>query len=116
MQRSKSDINKTETGVPHNIKRTAIPASGYIYQTLVGIRLLCDWLSNPALYEWVQFEADDQEDARGLDDIVASRPDGLLELVQVKFTVDPFDPANALSWPWLLQPWPPRPPLQPKGR
>ena len=103
MQGSRSDTNKTETGVQHNIKRTAIPASGYLYQTLVGIRLLCDWLSNPALYEWVQFEADDQEDARGLDDVVAQRPDGLLELVQVKFTVDPFDPANALSWSWLLQ-------------
>lgn len=103
MQGSRSDTKKTETGVQHNIKRNAIPFSGYIYQTLVGIRLLCDWLSNPALYEWVQFEADDQEDARGLDDIVASRPDGLLELVQVKFTVAPFDPANALSWSWLLQ-------------
>ena len=89
--------------MPHNIKRTAIPASGYLYQTLVGIRLLCDWLSNPALYDWVQFEADELEDARGLDDIVAQRPDGLLELVQVKFTVDPFDPANALSWSWLLK-------------
>lgn len=89
--------------MPHNIKRSAIPASGYLYQTLVGIRLLCDWLSSPALYDWVQFEADDQEDARGLDDIVAQRPDGLLELVQVKFTVDPFEPANGLSWSWLLQ-------------
>jgi len=89
--------------VQHRIKRTAIPASGYIYQTLVGIRLLCDWLSNPALYDWVQFEADDQEDAKGLDDIVAQRPDGLLELVQVKFTVDPHEPRNALSWSWLLQ-------------
>jgi len=47
MQGSRSDTNKTETGVQHNIKRTAIPASGYLYQTLVGIRLLCDWLSNP---------------------------------------------------------------------
>lgn len=65
--------------------------------------MLCDWLSNPALYSWVQFEADDQEDARGLDDIVAERPDGLFELTQVKFTVDPFDPANSLSWSWLLQ-------------
>lgn len=89
--------------MPHNIKRSAIPASGYLFQTLVGIRLLCDWLSNPALYDWVQFEADDQEDARGLDDIVAQRPDGLLELVQVKFTVDPFNPTNELSWSWLLQ-------------
>lgn len=87
----------------HNIKRTAIPASGYIYQTLVGIRLLCDWLNHPALYEWVLFEADAQEDAKGLDDIVARRPDGLLDLVQVKFTVDPFDSANALSWSWLLR-------------
>lgn len=89
--------------MPHNIKRTAIPASGYLYQTLVGIRLLCRWLSDPALYSWVKFEADDEEDARGLDDIVAQRPDGLLELVQVKFTVDPNVPVNALSWSWLLQ-------------
>lgn len=97
------DDYQSGVDVQHRIKRTAIPASGYIYQTLVGIRLLCDWLSNPALYDWVQFEADDQEDAKGLDDIVAQRPDGLLELVQVKFTVDPFEPKNALSWSWLLQ-------------
>jgi len=89
--------------VPHNIKRTAIPASGYLYQTLVGVRLLCEWLSNPVLYEWVKFEADDEEEARGLDDVVALRPDGMLELLQVKFTVDPFDPANGLCWSWLLQ-------------
>ncbi len=42
-------------------------------------------------------------DVKGLDDIVAQRPDGLLELLQVKFTVDPYDSANALSWSWLLQ-------------
>lgn len=89
--------------MPSDFKRTAIPASGYIYQTLVGIRLLCDWLDNPALYDWVQFEAEDPSEARGLDDIVAQRPDRLLDLVQVKFTVDPFDPANSLSWAWLLQ-------------
>lgn len=85
------------------VKRSAIPASGYVYQTLVGIRMLCDWLDNPGLYEWVQFEADDQEDARGLDDIVAQRADLLLDLTQVKFTVDPFNPANALSWAWLIE-------------
>jgi hypothetical protein len=89
--------------VASNIKRTAIPASGYLYQTLVGIRLLCDWLDDPGLYEWVQFEADDQPEAQGLDDIVAQRPDRLIDLIQVKFTVDPFDPANALSWAWLLE-------------
>jgi hypothetical protein len=89
--------------MPGNIKRTAISASGYLYQTLVGIRLLCDWLDDPALYQWIQFEADDQADARGLDDIVAQRSDRLLDLIQVKFTVDPFDSANSLSWAWLLE-------------
>lgn len=89
--------------MPHDIKHTAITASGYHYQTFVGVRLLCNWLDTPSLYDWVQFEADDQAEAKGLDDIVAQRPDGLLELLQVKFTVDPYDSANALSWTWLLQ-------------
>jgi hypothetical protein len=89
--------------LPHDIKHTAIPASGYHYQTFVGIRLLCNWLDTPSLYDWVQFEADDQADAKGLDDIVAQRPDGLLELLQVKFTVDPYESANGLSWTWLLK-------------
>ena len=65
--------------------------------------MLCNWLDTPSLYDWVQFEADDQVEAKGLDDIVAQRSDGLLELLQVKFTVDPFESANALSWTWLLQ-------------
>lgn len=65
--------------------------------------MLCNWLDTPSLYDWVQFEADDQAEAKGLDDIVAQRSDGLLELLQVKFTVDSYEPANALSWTWLLQ-------------
>lgn len=84
------------------IKHAAIPASGYVYQTLVGIRVLCDWLDDPSRYEWVKFEADAEEDAQGLDDVVVQRPDQLLGLSQVKFTVDPFDSNNALSWGWLL--------------
>ena len=74
-----------------------------MYQTLVGIHVLCDWLDNPGKYEWVQFEADDLQEARGLDDIVAKRSDKLLELIQVKFTVAPFEPVNALSWAWLTE-------------
>ncbi|MBC3920073.1 NACHT domain-containing protein [Undibacterium sp. CY18W] len=85
------------------IKRSAIPASGYMYQTLVGIRLLCEWLDNPGKYEWVQFEADDLSAARGLDDIVAKRSDQLYELIQVKFTVSPLEMDYALSWDWLTE-------------
>ena len=84
------------------IKHSAIPASGYIYQTWAGIGLLCDWLDDPSLYEWVKFEADDEERAQGLDDIVAKTRDGRFVLQQIKLTVDPFDAANSLSWNWLL--------------
>lgn len=83
------------------VKRSAIPASGYVYQTLVGIKTLCDWLDNPSIYEWIKFEADDEQDASGLDDIVIQRTDGQMELIQVKFTVSEFEPDYALSWEWL---------------
>lgn len=84
------------------IKRTAIPLSGYVYQNLVGLGLLCDWLDDPGLYDWVQFEADHEEVPQGLDDIVAQRRDGTFILLQVKFTVNAQDAGNALTWDWLL--------------
>lgn len=85
------------------IKRSAITFGGYLYQNLIGIELLCDWLDDPRLYEWVKFESDDDEVPKGLDDIVAQRPDGSLILLQVKFTVDQFNADNSLSWDWLLR-------------
>lgn len=84
------------------IKHSAITAGGYIYQTWAGIDLLCDWLDDPTLFEWVKFEADDEEQAQGLDDVVAKKRDGRFVLQQIKLTVDPFDTDNALSWKWLL--------------
>lgn len=83
------------------IKPTTIPLVGYVYQTLVGFNLLAEWLDDPGRYEWVRFEAY-EEGAKGLDDLVAARSDGLRELTQVKFTVDPFRPEHALDWEWLL--------------
>jgi hypothetical protein len=84
------------------IKRTAIPLSGYVYQNFVGLGLLCDWLDDPGLFEWIEFEADHDEIPKGLDDIVAQRTDGTFDLLQVKFTVDARDSRNALTWGWLL--------------
>jgi NACHT domain len=84
------------------IKRTVIPLSGYVYQNLVGLGLLCDWLDDPSLYQWVKFEADNGQIAQGLDDIVALSRDDSFTLLQVKFTVNSDDPSNALSWKWLL--------------
>jgi hypothetical protein len=86
----------------HKYKKTTIPQVGYLYQNLVGLELLCSWLEDPSLYEWVQFEADLDEMPKGLDDVVALGRDEKYVLRQVKFTVDASDPANELTWDWLL--------------
>lgn len=83
-------------------KSTTIPLAGYVYQTMVGFKLLAEWLDDPGRYDWMRFEAD-EEGAKGLDDLVAARSDGLRELIQVKFTVDAFRSEYALSWEWLLE-------------
>lgn len=83
------------------IKKTAIPIAGYVYQTRQGLKLLCDWLDSPTRYTRVKFECDDDVVApTGLDDIVAERPDGLVDLEQVKYT--PNSGLHALSWKWML--------------
>ena len=84
------------------IKNTAITAAGYVYQNRQGLRLLCDWLDAPTRYTRVKFECDDEVDApKGLDDIVAERSDGLVDLEQVKYTPNPA--VHALSWEWMLE-------------
>ena len=85
------------------IKSSAIMFGGYLYQNLIGLEVLCNWLEDPGHYEWVKFEADEDEIPKGLDDVVALRSDGLYVLLQVKFTVDPNDERNCLSWDWLLK-------------
>lgn len=83
------------------IKASAIPLAGYVYQTLQGVDLLCDWLDAPTQYVRVRFECDDDEIApQGLDDVVAERQDGCFDVTQVKFTPSPE--RYALDWDWLL--------------
>ena len=84
------------------IKNTAIIAAGYVYQNRQGLKLLCDWLDAPTRYTRVKFECDDEAVApTGLDDIVAERPDDLVDLEQVKYTPNPA--MHALSWAWMLE-------------
>jgi len=84
------------------IKTTAIIAAGYVYQNRQGLRLLCDWLDAPTRYTRVKLECDDEAVApTGLDDIVAERPDDLVDLEQIKYTPDPS--AHALGWTWMLE-------------
>lgn len=83
------------------IKTSAIPLAGYVYQTLQGVDLLCDWLDAPTRYVRVRFECDDDEVApQGLDDVVAERQDGRVDVTQVKFTPSPEK--YSFDWDWLL--------------
>lgn len=85
-----------------DIKDTAITAAGYIYQNRQGLTILCDWLDAPARYTRVKFECDDENEApKALDDIVAERSDGLVDLQQVKFTPNPD--VHQLCWEWMLE-------------
>lgn len=84
------------------VKTSAIPAAGYVYQTMHGVNLLCDWLDSPTRYTRMFFECDEDAIApKGLDDLVAERPDGRFDLWQVKYTPSPEK--YALDWGWLLE-------------
>ena len=86
----------------HNIKRVGLLRAGFQYQDLVAIEVLINFYRDRNLYKWVQIESEDQS-FRSIEDVVACRTDGLFELTQVKFTADPEDSANHLTWEWLTK-------------
>lgn len=87
-----------------NIKPTQLTRTGYEYQDLVCIGFIIDWYNDPQKYEWVRIEGDiEQENLKGLDDVICKRPDGSFELTQVKFTIDPSRDKLALGFDWLLK-------------
>ena len=45
-------------------------------------------------------EAEDSQ-FRSIEDVVARRPDGKYELIQVKFAANPYAPDSSLNWKWL---------------
>ena len=89
-------------GTGHDFKGTAVARVGFEYQDLVAVEILINYLRNPNLYDWVQVEAEDRT-YQAIDDVVACRKDGQLELTQVKFTPDPLNPDRGLSWRWLTE-------------
>ena len=89
-------------GDGHDFKRTGVLRGGFEYQDLVAVEVLIRFLRDRDLYEWVQVEAEDWA-YQAIDDVVACRKDGQLELMQVKFTPDPLHPDRSLSWEWLTE-------------
>ena len=84
------------------IKKSAITYTGYEYQTLQGVLVLSLWLNNPTAYKRICFEADQDDIAQGIDDIVIERQDDKIDYIQVKFTPSPYKEENSFSWDWLL--------------
>ena len=89
-------------GGAHDFKRSGVLRGGFEYQDLVAIEILIRFLRDRNLYEWVQVESEDSS-YQAIDDVVACRKDGQIELTQVKFTPDPLDPNYRLSWGWLTK-------------
>lgn len=83
-------------------KKPGILRAGFAYQDLCAVRILIDFYRQPDVYDWLELESEDSTFA-SIDDIVACRTDGRFEVTQVKFTVDPSNPANCLDWNWLLK-------------
>lgn len=85
-------------------KPTVLPTGGILYQNLVGIEILLDWLDEPTRFSWVVLECEETDvGPKALDDIVAEYGDGSRLYCQVKCANDPDDPDSALSWTWLLE-------------
>ena len=85
-------------------KPTVLPTGGILYQNLVGLEILLDWLDEPTRFSWVVLECEAIDLApKALDDIVAEYCDGTRLYRQVKCANDPDDPNSALGWSWLLE-------------
>lgn len=88
--------------MPSGYKKPGILRASFDYQDLAAVNLLINFYRQPDLYQWIELDSDDSKFA-SVDDLVACRTDGRFEITQVKFTVDPADPANQLDWDWLLK-------------
>jgi hypothetical protein len=90
--------------VSQTFKPTVLPTGGILYQNLVGLEILLDWLDEPTRFSWVELECEETDVApKALDDIVAEYSDGTRLYRQVKCANDSQDPESALSWRWLLE-------------
>lgn len=91
----------------NRFKNAGITRAGFHYQDLFGLSILIDFYQDRDLYDWVKLESDgngDGVDPGFLDDVVALRKaDGLADVTQVKFCVDPARTDLALSADWLTK-------------
>ena len=69
--------------------------AGDDYQDIVALDVLVSMLEHPDRYEWVRVEADG---FGYLDDVVALKRGGVVEAIQVKYSVNPEDSKDPYDW------------------
>lgn len=74
------------------LTRSGARRQGDEYQDVQALNLLVEWLEQRDRYQRVQLEADG---SGSLDDLLALRSDGVLEVWQVKFSTGSYTPEDA---------------------
>jgi hypothetical protein len=97
-----SDMPRSLPPNPQILLLTASGArrQGDQYQDVQALDTLVAWLENNGLYQWVKLEADE---SGFLDDILAMREDGVLEVRQVKYSTASHEPDDTWTWEMLLK-------------
>jgi hypothetical protein len=79
---------------------------GFDYQTGWAIKIIVDWLKNPEIFAWIQFETvpDEIDDSKFyLDDIIVCDSEGYYKLYQLKYKQHPSDPGQFWTFEKFLE-------------
>jgi len=80
--------------------RTGARRAGDAYQDIVALELIIDWIEHNDRYQWIKLEADEMG---FLDDVIALRQDGRIQVLQVKYSTNPDMQNDPWTWEKLLE-------------
>ena len=88
------------------INPTSTLRSGFDYQTVWAIKIIADWLKNPELFNWIQFETVPNEINSSkfyLDDVIACDLEGNYQFYQLKYKQHPSNPKEFWTFEKFLE-------------
>lgn len=80
--------------------RTGARRAGDAYQDIVALELIIDWIEHNDRYQWIKLEADEMG---FLDDVIALKQDGRIQVLQVKYSTNPDMQNDPWTWEKLLE-------------
>lgn len=82
------------------VTRSGARRLGDDYQDIVALDVLVEWLEHPDRFRWAKVEADEMG---VLDDVIALRTDGSIDVKQVKYSVHPDSSDDPWTWHSLVR-------------